>query len=38
MVKTDDMKVIMGSEDEKKEKQSSIVVPIDDDIDTVASD
>ena len=38
MVKTDDIKVFMGSEDENKEKQNSIVVPIDDDMDTVASD
>ena len=30
-------KVYMGSEDDAKEKQSSIVVPIDD-MDTVASD
>ena len=30
-------KVFMGSENENKEKQSSIVVPIDEDMDTVSS-
>ena len=35
MVETDMTKVFMGSEDENKEKQGSIVVPIDEDMDTV---
>ena len=37
MVETDMMNIFMGSEDENKEKQNSIVVPIDD-MDTVSSD
>ena len=37
MVETDMTKVFMGSEDENKEKQGSIVVPIDEDMDTVSS-
>ena len=36
-VKTDMTKIFMGSDDENKEKQSSIVVPIDEDMDTVSS-
>ena len=36
MVEIDMTRVVMGSEDENKEKQNSIVVPIDD-MDTVAS-
>ena len=32
MVETDMTKVFMGSEDENKEKQGSIVVPIDEDV------
>ena len=31
-------KIIMSTEDENKEKQSSIVVPIDDELDKVSSD
>ena len=31
-------KIIMSSEEENKEKQNSIVVPIDDELDTVSSD
>ena len=37
MTETDMTKVFMGSEDANKEKQSSIVVPIDEDMDTVSS-
>ncbi len=37
MVKTDMTKIFMGSDDENKEKQGSIVVPIDEDMDTVSS-
>ena len=37
MTETDMTKVFMGSENENKEKQSSIVVPIDEDMDTVSS-
>ena len=37
MVKTAMTKIFMGSDDENKEKQSSIVVPIDEDVDTGSS-
>ena len=37
MVKTDMSNILMSSEDDAKEKQNSIVVPMDD-LDTVSSD